>query len=284
MSRCGSHWSNRKSGTAYIWVGNAAKQCPGQCAWPFHQPLYGPQTPPLVAPNGDVGADGMVINLASMVAGAVTNPFGDGFYQGPKSAPLEAATACPGVYAKGSYPGYAGDLKVDPSTGASYNANGVGDDVDDVRRPHLLGQTPIPKSMQGLVSSPNPWIDLTWLPNSHAANSSSCASLAGLLFPGTRLAPFLVASRVFFCACYRWIHIVGSRECWWIKTRLGWGRRRPTAVTGATSAPHAQRCRTRRRRPGRGRGMAVRCPSTSTPITSRWGGSAAAAIACTTLD
>ncbi|KAG6473316.1 protein PHOSPHATE-INDUCED 1-like [Zingiber officinale] len=125
MSRCGSHWSNRKSGTAYIWVGNAAKQCPGQCAWPFHQPLYGPQTPPLVAPNGDVGADGMVINLASMVAGAVTNPFGDGFYQGPKSAPLEAVTACPGVYAKGSYPGYPGDLSVEPSTGASYNANGV---------------------------------------------------------------------------------------------------------------------------------------------------------------
>ncbi|XP_074570804.1 protein PHOSPHATE-INDUCED 1-like [Curcuma longa] len=125
MNRCGSHGSNPKSGTAYIWVGNAAKQCPGQCAWPFHQPLYGPQTPPLVPPNGDVGADGMVINLASMVAGAVTNPFGDGFYQGPKSAPLEAATACPGVYAKGSYPGYAGDLRVDPSTGASYNANGV---------------------------------------------------------------------------------------------------------------------------------------------------------------
>ncbi|KAG6470915.1 protein PHOSPHATE-INDUCED 1-like [Zingiber officinale] len=125
MNRCGSHGSNLKSGTAYIWVGNAAKQCPGQCAWPFHQPLYGPQTPPLVAPNGDVGADGIVINLASMVAGAVTNPFGDGFYQGPKSAPLEAATACPGVYAKGSYPGYAGDLRADPSTGASYNANGV---------------------------------------------------------------------------------------------------------------------------------------------------------------
>ncbi|KAG6470914.1 protein PHOSPHATE-INDUCED 1-like [Zingiber officinale] len=125
MNRCGSHGSNRKSGTAYIWVGNAAKQCPGQCAWPFHQPLYGPQTPPLVAPNGDVGADGMIINLASMVAGAVSNPYGDGFYQGPKSAQLEAATACPGVYAKGSYPGYAGDLRVDPSTGASYNANGV---------------------------------------------------------------------------------------------------------------------------------------------------------------
>lgn len=226
---------------------------------------------------------------------------------------------------------------------------------DEVRRPHLLSQTPIPMSMQGLGSSHNPWTDLvrhlsppwtslmwkhpicchsytalspflsfllriykktrvrrpwsswappsslhdkftsqTWLPNSHTANSSSCASLAGLLsrwlaadffFRGTHLPPLLVAPRVFFCARYRWIHIIDNRElCWWIKTRPGWGRRRPTAATGAISAPHAQRCRTRRRRPGRGWGMAVRCPSTSTPITSHWGGSAGATIACTTLD
>ncbi|XP_020107990.1 protein EXORDIUM-like [Ananas comosus] len=132
MSRCGAHGSSRpaprrsNSGRfAYVWVGNSAAQCPGQCAWPFHRPIYGPQTPPLVAPNGDVGVDGMVINLASMIAGAVTNPFGDGFFQGPKEAPLEAATACTGVYGKGAYPGYAGDLLVDPATGASYNANGA---------------------------------------------------------------------------------------------------------------------------------------------------------------
>jgi hypothetical protein len=64
--------------------------------------------------------DGLVINVASMVAGAVTNPFGDGFYQGDRAAPLEAATACPGAY-----PGYAGQLLVDTATGASYNANGA---------------------------------------------------------------------------------------------------------------------------------------------------------------
>ncbi|XP_059637577.1 protein PHOSPHATE-INDUCED 1-like [Cornus florida] len=134
-SRCGTHGSAKSSTTAqvkgknykfaYIWVGNSETQCPGQCAWPFHQPIYGPQSPPLVAPNNDVGMDGMIINLASLLAGTATNPFGNGYYQGSAGAPLEAASACPGVYAKGAYPGYAGDLLVDPTTGASYNAHGA---------------------------------------------------------------------------------------------------------------------------------------------------------------
>ncbi|XP_078163248.1 protein PHOSPHATE-INDUCED 1-like [Carex rostrata] len=125
MSRCGMHGTLTKTGSTFVWVGNSATQCPGQCAWPFHQPIYGPQTPPLIAPNGDVGIDGMIINISSMIAGAVTNPSGDGFYQGPKEAPLEAATACPGIYGKGAFPGYPGHLLVDPSTGASFNANGA---------------------------------------------------------------------------------------------------------------------------------------------------------------
>ncbi|KAL8523397.1 hypothetical protein ACS0TY_013379 [Phlomoides rotata] len=128
VNRCGSHGS-RSSGNnhkfAYIWVGNSQTQCPGYCAWPFHQPLYGPQSPPLVAPNNDVGLDGIIISLSGLLAGTATNPFGNGFYQGPSEAPLEAATACPGVYAKGAYPGYAGNLLVDPTTGASYNAHGA---------------------------------------------------------------------------------------------------------------------------------------------------------------
>ncbi|XP_061364248.1 protein PHOSPHATE-INDUCED 1-like [Gastrolobium bilobum] len=131
-SRCGTHGSSmgaRVNGKryrfAYIWVGNSETQCPGQCAWPFHQPIYGPQSAPLVAPNNDVGIDGMVINVASLLAGTATNPFGNGYFQGPKEAPLEAASACTGLYGKGAYPGYAGNLLVEPTTGASYNANGV---------------------------------------------------------------------------------------------------------------------------------------------------------------
>ncbi|XP_038899143.1 protein PHOSPHATE-INDUCED 1-like [Benincasa hispida] len=131
FNKCGSHGSSlgapingKPHRFAYIWVGNSQTQCPGYCAWPFHQPLYGPQTPPLVAPNNDVGMDGLVINLAALLAGTVTNPFGNGFYQGPKEAPLEAASACTGIFAKGSYPGFPGELLVDSVTGRSYNANG----------------------------------------------------------------------------------------------------------------------------------------------------------------
>ncbi|XP_061345949.1 protein PHOSPHATE-INDUCED 1-like [Gastrolobium bilobum] len=131
MNRCGTHGSSsvghvkgKNYKFAYIWVGNSETQCPGLCAWPFHQPIYGPQSPPLIAPNNDVGLDGMVINLASLFAGTATNPFGNGYFQGPAESPLEAASACPGVYAKGAYPGYAGNLLVDSTTGASYNAHG----------------------------------------------------------------------------------------------------------------------------------------------------------------
>lgn len=130
-SRCGTHGSvlskqnNTNNKFAYIWVGNSETQCPGQCAWPFHQPIYGPQNPPLVSPNNDVGLDGMVINLASLLAGTFTNPFGNGYYQGPSTAPLEAASACPGIFGKGAYPGFAGNLLVDSATGASYNAHGI---------------------------------------------------------------------------------------------------------------------------------------------------------------
>lgn len=130
MSACGAHASglagkHNKTRFVFAWVGNPEKQCPGQCAWPFHKPIYGPQTPPLVAPNGDVGVDGMIINLATVLAGAVTNPFKTGFFQGPADAPLEAVSACTGIFGSGAYPGYPGNVLVDPSTGASFNAHGI---------------------------------------------------------------------------------------------------------------------------------------------------------------
>ncbi|KAK4489955.1 hypothetical protein RD792_000609 [Penstemon davidsonii] len=127
MNRCGTHGYTRgkERNSAYAWVGNSGRQCPGQCAWPFAKPIVGPQTTPLVAPNGDVGVDGMVINLATVLAGTVTNPFDGGYFQGPATAPLEAVTACTGIFGSGAFPGYPGKVLVDKASGASYNARGV---------------------------------------------------------------------------------------------------------------------------------------------------------------
>ncbi|KAG9451459.1 hypothetical protein H6P81_011424 [Aristolochia fimbriata] len=125
MNNCGFHGGDSRKKSAFVWVGNSKTQCPGYCTWPFHQPIYGPQSPPPVAPNGDVGVDGMIINIAGLLASTVTNPFNDGYFQGPAEAPLEAASACSGVYGKGAYPGYAGELPVDSTSGGSYNAQGV---------------------------------------------------------------------------------------------------------------------------------------------------------------
>ncbi|KAH7846615.1 hypothetical protein Vadar_016069 [Vaccinium darrowii] len=124
LDSCGTHGSENNK-LVYIWVGNSQTLCPGLCAWPFHQPISGPQNPPLVPPNGDVGCDGMVINLASLLAGAITNPYGNGVYQGQAEAPLEAASACPGDFGKDAYPGFPGNLLVDPTSGGCYNAVGA---------------------------------------------------------------------------------------------------------------------------------------------------------------
>lgn len=128
ISRCGLHGSGPGSSTnrfTYIWFGNSSAQCPGQCAWPFSQTDDGPPTAPLLPPNGEAGTDGMVVTLASLLAGTCTNPFGNGYFQGEPETPLEAATACPGIYGKQAFPGYAGGLLMDPTNNASYNAHGV---------------------------------------------------------------------------------------------------------------------------------------------------------------
>ncbi|GKV09366.1 hypothetical protein SLEP1_g20877 [Rubroshorea leprosula] len=100
-SNCGLHGVNPAGKSVFIWVGSSETQRPDQCAWPFHQPIYGPQSPP----NVDVGMDGMVVNIASLLARTVTNPYGDGYFIGSAGAGVEVASACIGEYGKGPYPG-----------------------------------------------------------------------------------------------------------------------------------------------------------------------------------
>ncbi|CAN1164249.1 Protein PHOSPHATE-INDUCED 1 [Linum perenne] len=78
---------------AFCFLASSNQSTNSQCVWPFHQPIYGLQSAPLIPPNNDVGID---------------------------EAPLEAASACPSLYGKGAYPGYAGELLMDSTTGASY--------------------------------------------------------------------------------------------------------------------------------------------------------------------
>lgn len=133
MHSCGQHSyttaaseGGRVGKVAYAWVGNAKEQCPGYCAWPFARAEYGPQggEPPLKAPN-EVGVDGMIINLAKVLVGAATNPYGDAYYQGEASYGVEAGGACTGAFGEGAYPGYPGHVLREADTSASYNAEGL---------------------------------------------------------------------------------------------------------------------------------------------------------------
>ncbi|EEE65345.1 hypothetical protein OsJ_20620 [Oryza sativa Japonica Group] len=125
--RCGVHGSDAGARVRLRLGGERRAPVPPDSArGRLRRRPYGPQGSPLGAPNGDVGTDGMVVTLASTLAGAVTNPFGDAYYQGDKDAALEACTACAGVYGSGSYPGYAGKVLVDEANGGSYNAIGGG--------------------------------------------------------------------------------------------------------------------------------------------------------------
>ncbi|XP_027357020.1 protein EXORDIUM-like 1 [Abrus precatorius] len=97
----------------YVAVGDPEEECP-ECAWPF----AGTSGVPLKPPSGDIGADTMVRLLAGGLAGAITNPFGDGFYAyGHGEQLVEATSKCSGVLATATVP-------VDPVSGGSYNSVG----------------------------------------------------------------------------------------------------------------------------------------------------------------
>nr|PNR59198.1 hypothetical protein PHYPA_001989 [Physcomitrium patens] len=131
---CGQHAYLYPSGATggqmlpYVWVGDASTQCPGLCCWPFANLNYtfmeNSQDKPLLPPSGEVGVDGMIINLAKLIAGAATDPYQNAYYQGDAAAPVEAAEACSGIFGCGAYAGYPGSLMKDPVTGSSFNSFG----------------------------------------------------------------------------------------------------------------------------------------------------------------
>ncbi|GLT95067.1 hypothetical protein SLE2022_127720 [Rubroshorea leprosula] len=123
MGKCGLH-ALIDGKKPCIVVGNPETECPGACAWPFHKSDMGPQGVVLQPPNGNIGADAMVVAFASALAEVVTNPFNSGFYQGRETDPVGAAMACRGIFGSGAFPGNAGKVRIDPKTGGAFNAHG----------------------------------------------------------------------------------------------------------------------------------------------------------------
>nr|POF11851.1 protein exordium-like 7 [Quercus suber] len=77
------------------------------------------------APNGDVGADGMISVIAHELAEVSSNPLVNAWYAGDDpTTPTEIANLCVCVYGSGGGGGYVGKVFTD-SWGNGYNVNGV---------------------------------------------------------------------------------------------------------------------------------------------------------------
>ncbi|KAL3755876.1 hypothetical protein ACJRO7_002862 [Eucalyptus globulus] len=126
---CGFHYFTFPSIVGYTlpyaWVGNSAKLCPGQCAYPFAVPDYIPGLKPLKAPNGDAGVDGMVSVIAHEIAELASNPLANAWYAGQDpSFPVEIADLCEGIYGTGGGGSYTGQMLED-GDGTTYNMKGI---------------------------------------------------------------------------------------------------------------------------------------------------------------
>ncbi|MDF5361750.1 hypothetical protein P3687_25870, partial [Vibrio parahaemolyticus] len=126
---CGFHYFTFPSLVGYTlpyaWVGNSAKFCPGQCAYPFAVPAYIPNRKPFKSPNGDVGVDGMISVIGHEMAELATNPLANAWYAGQDpSFPVEIADLCEGIYGTGGGGSYTGQV-LDARDGATYNMNGI---------------------------------------------------------------------------------------------------------------------------------------------------------------
>ncbi|CAF2103565.1 unnamed protein product [Brassica napus] len=121
----------------YVMVSDPEVQCPGECAWPFHIANKGPHGMTYQPPSGEIGADALVIQLATGLADVATTPaLTESLF---KSEPPyitegnhissdyieEPATKCTRVFGSGALPGFTGRIRVDPITGGAFNSHGI---------------------------------------------------------------------------------------------------------------------------------------------------------------
>ncbi|KAL0744611.1 hypothetical protein Bca4012_086124 [Brassica carinata] len=121
----------------YVMVSDPEVQCPGECAWPFHIANEGPHGMTYQPPSGEIGADALVIQLATGLADIATNPaltetlfksepphITDG-NQSSSDYIEDPATKCTRVFGSGALPGFTGRIRVDPITGGAFNSHGI---------------------------------------------------------------------------------------------------------------------------------------------------------------
>ena len=65
----------------------------------------------------------MIINIANVPTGAVTNLFKTSYFQGDVVAPMEVVSAYLGIYGEGDYLRFLEELLVDKTAWESYNAH-----------------------------------------------------------------------------------------------------------------------------------------------------------------
>ncbi|KAF8049186.1 hypothetical protein N665_2279s0008 [Sinapis alba] len=122
----------------YVMVSDPEVQCPGECAWPFHIANKGPHGMTYQPPSGEIGADALVIQLATGLADIAANPaLTETLFKseppyitdvGNQSSPdyiEEPATKCIRVFGSGAFPGFTGRIRVDPITGGAFNSHGI---------------------------------------------------------------------------------------------------------------------------------------------------------------
>ncbi|CAH2055248.1 unnamed protein product [Thlaspi arvense] len=122
----------------YIMVSDPEVQCPGECAWPFHMADKGPHGMIYQPPSGEIGADALIIQLATGLADSATNPaLTESLFKSEPPYSVEGnlsssnlyiadpATKCTRVFGSGAFPGFTGKIRVDPVTGGAFNSHGI---------------------------------------------------------------------------------------------------------------------------------------------------------------
>ncbi|KAF8052207.1 hypothetical protein N665_1588s0019 [Sinapis alba] len=133
-----SNIKGQKKKQAYIMVSDPEVQCPGECAWPFHMANKGPHGMTYQPPSGEIGADALVIQLATGLADVATNPAiteslfkseppynTNGNHHSSSLYIVDPATKCIRVFGSGAFPGFTGKIRVDPLTGGAFNSHGI---------------------------------------------------------------------------------------------------------------------------------------------------------------